>query len=91
MNKLMSFLRAPLNQTAVVTLVGMGWAVFQGSVSWQHALPVFGGAIVALILPDNSVAKADVEQAIQDAVQAFQDVKGGGAGQPAVQQQPPAA
>lgn len=89
MNSILSFLRAPLNQASVVAIGGSAWACLAGTMSWHAALPIFVGSVVALVLPDNTVAKQDVEQLITDAIQVFQDVHGGAA--PAASQPAPAA
>jgi type IV secretory pathway VirB2 component (pilin) len=71
----LKFFRQPLNQAALAGVIGTGLAVLQGSMSWQHALPVAAGAIVALILPDNSVAVQDIEALVGDAVKAAGDLQ----------------
>lgn len=74
MNKLLKFFRQPLNQGAFVALGGvlLGWA--SGQTNWQVAAITGAGAIVAWILPDNSVAKEDVEALVKDAIQAAADI-----------------
>lgn len=76
MNKFSAFFRQPLNQAALVAVGGTVWAVLQGSMSIYAALPIIGGAVVAWLLPDNSLAKEDVETAIQAGIQAFRDIEG---------------
>lgn len=75
MKRIARFLRAPLNQASIVAIGGTTWAAVQGTMSWQAGLPVVAGAIVALILPDNSVAKEDVEAVVADAIKAVADVR----------------
>ena len=73
MNKVLAFLRQPLNQAAFIAIGGSVWAVLQGTMSLYAALPVIGGAVVAWLLPDNSVAKEDVEAAITAGIQVLKD------------------
>ncbi|MDA8049035.1 MAG: hypothetical protein M0002_03345 [Rhodospirillales bacterium] len=75
MNKLLAFVRQPLNQAALAGMAGTALAVLQGSMMWQHAVPVAVGAVVALVIPDNSVAKEDIEQLVADAIKAAADVQ----------------
>lgn len=75
MNKVLAFFRQPLNQAGLVAIGGSLWAVLQGTMSIYAALPVIGGAVVAWLLPDNSLAKEDVEAAIQAGIQAFKDIE----------------
>lgn len=76
MRKIWAFVRAPLNQAALAGMLGTAVAVLQGHLSWQSALPMAVGAIVALVLPDDSLTKADIEQLVADAIKAASDVKG---------------
>lgn len=77
MKELMAFWKAPLNQAALATCAGTGLAVLQGAVTWQHAVPLLAGAIVTLIIPDNTVAKEDVEALVTDAIKAAADLQKG--------------
>lgn len=70
MNKVQAFFKAPLNQAALVTVLGTSLAVAQGTMSWHAAVPVMVSAIVALIIPDNTLAKDDIEQLVADAIKA---------------------
>jgi hypothetical protein len=65
----------PLNQAALAGMLGTAVAVLQGQLSWQAALPMAVGVIVALVLPDDSLAKADIEQLVADAIKAASDLK----------------
>lgn len=75
MKKIMGFFKEPLNQAALAGMLGTGVAVMQGQMTWQAAVPVVAGAIVAMVIPDNSVAKEDVEQLIADAIKAGGDLQ----------------
>lgn len=68
MKTLLAFFRVPLNQAALAGMLGTAVAVMQGSMTWQAALPVAVGGIVAMVLPDDTVAKADIEQLVADAI-----------------------
>lgn len=74
MSRFLTFWKAPLNQGALAAVAGTWLAALQGSLTWHAAVPVTVGAVVALIIPDNSVAKADIEQLVADAIKAGQDV-----------------
>lgn len=76
MSKIGAFFKAPLNQAALAGMLGTAVAVLQGQLSWQAALPMAIGAIVALVLPDDSMAKADIEQLVAAAIKAASDLKG---------------
>jgi hypothetical protein len=76
-NKLLAFWKAPLNQAALATVAGAGLAVVQGSMTWQHAVPLAIGALVALVIPDNSLTKEDVEALVADALKAVADIQEG--------------
>lgn len=75
MQKILAFFKMPLNQAALAGMLGTAVAVLQGQLSWQAALPMAVGAIVALVLPDDSLAKANIEQLVADAIKAASDLK----------------
>ncbi|MGH7102900.1 MAG: hypothetical protein ACREFJ_10940 [Acetobacteraceae bacterium] len=77
MNRFFAFWKAPLNQAALAATAGVGLAVLQGSMTWQHAVPLAIGALVALAIPDNTVAKEDIEVLVSDAVKAAMDLQKG--------------
>lgn len=77
MKQFLAYWKAPLNQAALATAAGLGIAVLQGSMTWQHAVPLAIGAIVTLIIPDNSVAKEDIEVLVADAIRAAADLQRG--------------
>ncbi|MGH7118160.1 MAG: hypothetical protein ACREFP_04085 [Acetobacteraceae bacterium] len=71
----MAFFKAPLNQGALAAMAGTWLGVLQGSLTWEAAVPVTVGAIIAMIIPDNSVAKEDIEKLVADAIKAGQDLE----------------
>jgi hypothetical protein len=71
---ILRFFKAPLNQAALAGMVGTAAAVLGGQMTWQAAVPVVAGAVVALIVPDNSVAKEDVEALVADAIKVAADL-----------------
>jgi hypothetical protein len=75
LQKILAFFKAPLNQAALSGMLGTGVAVMQGQMTWQAAVPVAVGAIVAMVIPDNSVAKEDVETLVADAIKAAGDLQ----------------
>jgi len=68
------FFKTPLNQAALAGMVGTAAAVLGGQMTWQAAVPVVVGGVVALIVPDNSVAKEDVEALVTDAIKVATDL-----------------
>ena len=74
MNELVKFFKAPLNQAGLVTLLGAATAVLQGSLTWQHAVPLAVGAVVAWLVPDNTLLKEDVEAVVTNVIKTTQDV-----------------
>ncbi|MGH7056434.1 MAG: hypothetical protein ACREFZ_00940 [Acetobacteraceae bacterium] len=74
MNSMVSFFKAPLNQAGLVAIIGAVLGVLQGSLTWQAAVPVVAGAIIAWIIPDNSVAREDIEALVGDAIKAAGDL-----------------
>ncbi|MGH7082505.1 MAG: hypothetical protein ACREFV_08565 [Acetobacteraceae bacterium] len=77
MNRFLTFWKAPLNQAALATAAGLGVGVLQGSMTWQHAVPLAIGALVALVIPDNTIAKEDLEVLVSDAIKAAMDLQKG--------------
>ncbi len=75
MNKIMAFFKAPLNQAALAGMLGTAVAVMQGQMTWQAAVPVAVGAVVAMVIPDNSVAKEDIETLVADAIKAGSELQ----------------
>jgi type IV secretory pathway VirB2 component (pilin) len=80
MNALLKFFKQPLNQAALAGVAATGLAVLQGAMTWQHAVPVAVGAVVALVLPDNSVAKEDIEGVVAAAIKTVVDMQKVGKG-----------
>lgn len=77
MKTFLSFWKQPLNQGALVAVAGAGLAVLQGSMTWQHAVPIAVGAVVAWIIPDNSLAKSEIEVLVTDAIKVAADLQKG--------------
>jgi hypothetical protein len=75
-DKVAKFFKQPLNQAALAGMVGTAAAVLSGQMTWQAALPVVAGVVVALIVPDNAVAKEDVEALVADAIKVAADLAG---------------
>lgn len=76
MKSFLSFWHSPLNQGALAAVAGTGLAVLNGSMTWQAAVPVVVGAVVAWAIPDDSVAKEDIEAVVTDAIKAAADIAG---------------
>ncbi len=74
MGKVLGFFKKPLNQAALVGLGGVALAWLSGQATWQVTAITAAGAIVAWLLPDNSVAKQDIETLIGDAIKVATDL-----------------
>ncbi len=61
------FLRQPTTVGGLAALFGTLEAILSGQMNWQAALPLIAGALVSIVLPDNSGAKADAEAMIRAA------------------------
>ncbi len=61
------FLRQPSTVGGLAALCGTLEAAITGQMSWAHALPFIVGAVVSILLPDNSAARADAEALIRAA------------------------
>lgn len=55
------FLRQPSTVAGLAALCGTLEAALSGQMTWPAALPFLVGAVVSILLPDNSAAKADAE------------------------------
>ena len=55
------FLRQPSTVAGLAALCGTLEAALSGEMTWAHTLPFLVGAVVSILLPDNSAAKADAE------------------------------
>lgn len=76
LSAVLGFLRKPLNQLAVAGIGGAIWTVLQGTTSWEVAAPGIAAAIFVLIMPDNSIGKADVTNLVVDAIKLYDDITG---------------
>lgn len=74
MKRAVAFFKQPLNQGALVALGGMLLAWASGQTTWQATAVTAAGAIVAWVIPDNSVAKEDVEALVKDAIKVAGDL-----------------
>jgi hypothetical protein len=71
--KLLVWLKQPTSVVGLSGIFGTVAAVLSGSMTWQAAVPLFAGAITAIILPDNSAEKTDVQAVAAAVVKAAED------------------
>ncbi len=68
MNILLAWILQPSSVAGISALFGTVFAVLTHQMSWAQALPVLAGGAVAVVLPDNSVVKADAQSLAADVV-----------------------
>jgi hypothetical protein len=73
------FIRQPTTVGGIATILGVASAWLIGSMSWQAAIPSVIGAVVAILIPDNTSVEHDAEAIAKAAVQAYLDASKGGA------------
>lgn len=66
---LRKYLFAPTTVAGIATLCGTAEAVLTGHLTWQAAVPLVVGALVGVIVPDNSSLTKDAEALATAAVQ----------------------
>lgn len=72
--KIASFLRQPTTIAGLATVCGALEAALTGHLTWSASAPLFVGAGVSILLPDNSAAKADAEAVTRAVVALTEDV-----------------
>lgn len=55
------FIHQPTTIAGLATLAGTAEAMLSGHMTWQAAIPVAIGAIVAIVIPDNTALQQDAE------------------------------
>lgn len=60
-----SFFRQPTTIAGLATLCGTAEAILSGHLTLSGALPLLAGAVVSIVLPDNSAAKTDTEALVR--------------------------
>jgi hypothetical protein len=70
-----SWFRQPTTIAGFATLVGTLASVAMHQTSWLNAVPVIAGGLVAIILPDNTMAKS---QAVSLATEVEMAIAAGG-------------
>ncbi len=68
------FFRQPTTVAGLATVCGTLEAALSGHLAWSASVPLFVGAVVSILLPDNSAAKADAEAATRAVVALTEDV-----------------
>ena len=66
---LRKFLGQPTTVAGLATLCGTAEAVLPGHLTWQAAVPLVVGALVGIVMPDNSSLEKDAEALATAAVQ----------------------
>ena len=74
MNKILARLREPTTVTGLSALVGTAAGAMSGAMSWQAAVPLLAGGVVAIVLPDNTSAQAAIQHVTADMVVAEQAI-----------------
>jgi hypothetical protein len=59
MRNVQAWLRQPSSVAGISALLGTLTALVSHQLGWVQALPLFAGALTAIALPDNAVAKTD--------------------------------
>ncbi len=72
MSRLIVWLKQPTTVAGLSALSGTAVALLGAQLSWQASLPVLVGAVVGIVLPDNSGAKVAIQHLVSDAIQAEQ-------------------
>ena len=76
------WVRQPTTVAGISTVAGTGMGILSGTVTWQAAVPIVLGGIVAMVLPDNSGARNSVERTAADAMVAVQAFRQSGEAAP---------
>jgi hypothetical protein len=59
MKPLITWLKQPTSVAGISALSGTVSAILLHQLTWFQAVPLLGGAVVSIILPDNTAAKDD--------------------------------
>ena len=65
---LQKFIHQPTTIAGLASLAGIVEAVLSGHMTWQAAIPVAVGAVVAIAIPDNTALAQDAETLASAAV-----------------------
>jgi hypothetical protein len=76
MEKLRVWLRQPTTVAGISALLGTGVALLLGQLTIAAAIPLLTGAVVSIVLPDNSAAKQQATVVAQDIVAQITDKQG---------------
>ena len=71
--KLNKFLGQPTTIAGLATLCGTGEAILTGHLTWQAAIPLVVGALVGIVVPDNTALAQDAETLASAAVKTALD------------------
>ena len=70
---LKQFFGQPTTIAGLATIAGTCEAFLSGHITWQQAVPLVAGALVGVVLPDNTVLTKDAEALASAAVQTAVD------------------
>lgn len=74
--RLRAFLRQPTTVAGLATLLGTLTALLSGQIRPAQAVPLAVGALVSILLPDDSAARSDATRAARDLVALAADLEG---------------
>jgi len=78
MTNLRAWIRQPTTVAGISAMAGTIVAMFLQQIGWAQALPLLVGSAMSIILPDNTVAKSQVQSLASEIVNKFnvqKDVK----------------
>jgi len=61
MRLIIAWVQQPTTVAGLSAAIGTLAALATRQITWPQALPLLAGAVVSILVPDNSVAKADAE------------------------------
>jgi hypothetical protein len=73
--QLSKFVGQPTTIAGLATLCGTAEAILTGHLTWQAAIPLVVGAMVGIVVPDNTVLAQDAETLASAAVKTAIDAK----------------
>ena len=74
MNAFSAYLRQPTSIAGMSAIVGTVMGLMSGSLTWQAAVPLIVGSLVAIALPENPDAKTATVALVADAIKTAEAV-----------------
>ena len=75
LKRLIAWLNAPTSRAGEVAVLGAFSAWLTNTVTWPQAVAAAVGGALLIALPDNSVARSDIEQIVQEVLAAAEAKK----------------